>query len=62
MLNLNEHKCVLILNFKMPTIVDILKFMTRINNNFFRSEEKLPHLCVFDTHEDFKFHAYVTVL
>ena len=35
MLNSNEHKYVLVINFKMPTIVGILKFMTRINNNFF---------------------------
>ena len=31
MLNSNEHEIIMLINVKMPTVVDILAFISRIN-------------------------------
>ena len=33
MLNTNEHKCIMLINIKMPSIVDILTFISMIDTS-----------------------------
>ena len=52
---------VLVINFKMPTIVSILKYMTRRNDNACSSEEEDFHIYLqFDTYEGFKLDAHMS--
>ena len=54
-------KCFLLINVKMPTIVGIVTFMSRINRILGSSElgERLNFL-IFFTYEHLKFHAQMS--
>ena len=51
-------KFILLINVKMPTIVGILTFMSRINYQFLRLEpEFFNYFDYFSVYEQLKFHA-----
>ena len=54
-------KFILLINVKMPTIVGILTFMSRINYRLWQSElEILTNFGYFRNNEQFKIHAQLS--
>ena len=54
-------KIVLVINFEMPTLVGILKFITRTNVIIYCCELENCLICLhFDIYEDNKFHDHLS--
>ena len=58
MLNLTEHKKIMLINVKMPTIVGILTFISKINTTSERLKARNFFICqYFNVYEQLKFCA-----
>ena len=54
-------KLILLINVKMPTIVGILTFISRINDRLWRSKPSISiYFGLFGIYEQFKFHAQLS--
>ena len=56
-----QLKFILLINVKMPTIVGILTFISRINYRLWQSEPEIStNFGYFSNYERFKFHAQLS--